>query len=157
MKTFFISVLTFVFAMGISSCAPKNNDVNTDLVDITTTATGNSPMGKDPAMKFETEVHDFGKISQGERVSYSFKFKNIGGSNLIISEAHGSCGCTVPKFPKDPVAPGQEGVIDVEFSSEGKHGVQEKTVTLSTNCSPSTKVITIKADVLVPANRGGGN
>lgn len=156
MKTAFSSILAFVFVLGISSCAPKNNDVNTDLVDITTTATGNSPAGKEPAMKFDTDVHDFGKISQGERVSYSFKFKNVGGSNLIISEAHGSCGCTVPKFPKDPVAPGQVEVIDVEFSSEGKSGAQEKTVTLTTNCSPNTKVITIKADVLVPENRGGG-
>jgi hypothetical protein len=156
MKTILIPVLAFVFAVGISSCAPKSNKVSTDMVDITKTASGEAPTGKDPVMKFEVETHDFGKISQGERVSYAFKFKNVGGSDLIISEAHGSCGCTVPQFPHDPVAPGQEEVINVEFSSEGKHGLQEKTVTLTTNCSPNTKVITIKADVLVPTNRDGG-
>lgn len=149
MKTVFISVLAFVFAVGISSCAPKNKEVTTDLVDISTNTE------KGPVMKFEKEVHDFGKISQGERVSYSFKFENTGSEDLIISDAHGSCGCTVPKFPKKPVAPGEEEVIDVEFASEGKKGLQEKTVTLTTNCTPNTKVITIKADVLVPANRGG--
>jgi hypothetical protein len=150
MKNVFISVMAFVIAVGVSSCAPKSNEVTTDMVNIS-----NTPTSKDPVIKFEEEVHDFGKISQGERVSHSFKFKNVGGSDLIISEAHGSCGCTVPKFPKKAIAPGQEEVIDVEFASEGKKGMQEKTVTLTTNCMPNTKVITIKADVLVPANRGG--
>ncbi|MDQ3108406.1 MAG: DUF1573 domain-containing protein [Bacteroidota bacterium] len=150
MKTAFITVLAFVFAVGFSSCAPKEKKVTTDLVNI-----NDKPVGKDPVMKFETEVHDFGKISQGERVSYSFKFKNTGGSDLIIYEAHGSCGCTVPQFPKDPVGPGEEEVINVEFNSEGKREMQEKTVTLTTNCSPNTKVITIKANVVVPDYRGG--
>ena len=149
MKTIFISVLTFVFAVGISSCAPKNKEVTTDLVDISTSTE------KGPVMKFEKEIHDFGKISQGERVSYSFKFENTGSEDLIISDAHASCGCTVPKFPKKPVAPGEEEVIDVEFASEGKKAMQEKTITLTTNCTPNTRVITIKADVVVPANRGG--
>ena len=155
MKTIFISVLAFIIAAGFSSCAPKSDKVTTDMVDITTTASGNTPAGKAPVMKFDVEEHDFGKISQGEKVSYAFKFKNIGGSDLIISEAHGSCGCTVPVYPHKPVAPGQEDVINVEFNSEGKHGVQEKTVTLTTNCTPNTKVITIHANVLVPTERGG--
>ncbi|CAN5328002.1 hypothetical protein BH09BAC5_BH09BAC5_19830 [soil metagenome] len=155
MKTVLISILAFSMFTGLNSCAPKSNKVTTDMVDITTTASGNSPAGKAPVMKFEVESHDFGKISQGERVSYAFKFKNVGGSDLIISEAHGSCGCTVPQFPHNAIAPGQEDVVNVEFSSEGKHGLQEKTVTLTTNCSPNTKVITIHADVLVPADRGG--
>ncbi len=151
MKTIFISILTLGFAFGIASCAPKNKEVTTDLVDIQTNARGSNPKEDGPVMKFDKEMHDFGKISQGEVVSYSFKFKNVGSSNLLIKEAHGSCGCTVPKFPKEPLAPGEEGVIDVEFSSEGKHDLQEKTVTLTTNCSPNTKVITIKANVMAPA------
>jgi hypothetical protein len=151
MKTAFISILAFVFAVGFSSCAPKDKKVTTDLVNI-----NDEPVGKDPVMKFEKDVHDFGKISQGEKVTYAFKFKNVGGSNLVINEAHGSCGCTVPVWPKDPIAPGEEGVISVEFSSEGKRGMQEKTVTLATNCTPNTKVITIKADVAVPEYRNGG-
>jgi hypothetical protein len=155
MKTVFISALAFSIALGFSSCAPKSDKVTTDMVDISTTASGNTPSGKAPVMKFDVLEHDFGKISQGEKVSYAFKFKNVGGSDLIISEAHGSCGCTVPEYPHKPVPPGAEDVINVEFSSEGKHGMQEKTVTLTTNCSPNTKVITIHADVLVPTERGG--
>jgi hypothetical protein len=108
-------------------------------------------------MKFEVMEHDFGKISQGERVSYAFKFKNVGGSDLLISEAHGSCGCTVPDYPKNAIAPGAESVVNVEFNSEGKHGKQEKTVTLTTNCEPNTIVITIHAEVLEPAKGADGN
>ncbi len=148
MKRIFISVFALTVALGFDSCAPKNDNINTDMVDISATASGNAPAGKAPVMKFEVEEHDFGKISQGERVSYAFKFKNIGGSDLLISEAHGSCGCTVPDYPKTPIPPGTEAVVNVEFNSEGKHGKQEKTVTLTTNCEPNTKVITIHAEVL---------
>lgn len=150
MKRLSISISIFAIVAGLSSCAPKNDKISTDLVNISNTASGNAPAGKAPVMKFEVEEHDFGKISQGERVSYAFKFKNVGGSDLLISEAHGSCGCTVPDYPKTPVAPGQESVVNVEFNSEGKHGKQEKTVTLTTNCEPNTKVITIHAEVLEP-------
>jgi hypothetical protein len=148
MKRIFISIFVITIAAGFNSCAPKDKKISTDMVDITATASGNAPAGKAPVMKFEVEEHDFGKISQGERVSYAFKFTNVGGSDLVINEAHGSCGCTVPDYPKAAIAPGQEGVVNVEFNSEGKHGEQEKTVTLTTNCEPNTKVITIHAIVL---------
>jgi len=141
---------------SLSSCAPRQDkEVNTDMVNITATGSGNAPAGKAPTMRFEKEVHDFGKISQGERVSTQFKFKNTGGTELVISDAQGSCGCTVPDYPRKPIPPGGEDVIKVEFNSEGKSGNQEKTVTLVTNCEPPTVIITIKAEVLVPSERGG--
>lgn len=155
-RKIFLSVSVFGLTVALVSCAPKQKDqVTPDMVNIEASASGNAPAGKAPAMKFETEVHDFGKITQGQSVKYSFNFKNVGGSDLIISEAHGSCGCTVPDYPHNPVAPGQSSVINVVFNSEGKHGQQEKTVTLSTNCEPATKVLTIKSEVLVPKERGG--
>ena len=99
---------------------------------------------------FEEEEHDFGRITQGEKVSYAFKFKNTGKSNLLIASAAGSCGCTVPEYPKEPILPGQEAKINVVFSSEGKSGIQEKTITIVTNCEPSTKIIKIKTNIIVP-------
>jgi hypothetical protein len=148
MKRYFLILAPFVLAT-LTSCQPKDEKkIGTDLI----TVAGDTKGGL-ANMKFEFEKHDFGRISQGERVTYAFKFKNTGGSNLIISDAHGSCGCTVPSFPKKPVAPGEEGVIDVEFNSEGKRDHQEKTVTLITNCEPNTKVLTITADVMVPEKR----
>ncbi|HEU4719090.1 MAG TPA: DUF1573 domain-containing protein [Bacteroidia bacterium] len=156
MKSTILSVFALALVFSFTSCAPKKNkEVTTDLVDITSTASGNAPAGKAPVMKFEVEEHDFGTISQGERVSFPFKFRNVGGSDLIISEAHGSCGCTVPDYPTKPIAPGQDAVVNVEFNSEGKRGKQEKTVTMTTNCEPNTQVITIHANVVVPADRGG--
>ncbi len=154
-----INPIKFIFAFAISivlySCAPKNEELTTDLVDIRTTASGNATDGKNPEMKFESLVHNFGKLSQGEKVTYAFKFKNIGGADLIISDARGSCGCTVPEYPRKAIAPGQESEISVQFSSEGKKGQVEKTVTITTNCSPNTKVITIQAEVLVPKEGNG--
>nr|HNH67158.1 DUF1573 domain-containing protein [Bacteroidia bacterium] len=68
-------------------------------------------------------------ITEGEIVSYNFKFKNSGKAPLIITQASASCGCTVPEYSKDPIAPGQEGFIKVTFNSEGKHGMTSKTIT----------------------------
>lgn len=98
-------------------------------------------------IKFNEMEHDFGKIKAGDKVKYSFKFKNSGKEPLIINSAKGSCGCTVPSYPKEPVAPGAEGVIDVEFNSAGKSGAQTKTVTLNANTDPNPTRLTIKAEV----------
>ena len=106
--------------------------------------------GSSPQFSFDEEIHDFGKITQGERVSYAFKFKNTGGSDLVISSARGSCGCTVPQYSKAPVASGAEGLVHVEFNSEGKSGKVEKTVTVVSNTNPNTYVLTIKAEIIVP-------
>jgi len=126
----------------------KNTGVSTDVINVPATATGSTTeAGAAPVITFSEEKHDFGAIEEGEKVSYSFVFKNTGGSDLVISSAQGSCGCTVPSYPQDPVKPGAEGKIDVSFNSAGKSGLTEKTVTLVTNCNPSTKILTISATV----------
>ncbi len=125
--------------------------ISTDVINVPSTASGKmAPVGSAPVMLFNEEKHNFGKITQGEKVSFSFIFKNTGGSDLVISSAQGSCGCTVPTYPKEPVKPGEESKIDVVFNSEGKSGVVEKTVTLVTNCNPSTKILTIASTISVP-------
>ncbi|HQP01868.1 MAG TPA: DUF1573 domain-containing protein, partial [Bacteroidia bacterium] len=86
-----------------------------------------------PKFDFESDNHEFGPITEGEIVSYNFKFKNSGKAPLIITQASASCGCTVPEYSKDPIAPGQEGFIKVTFNSEGKHGMTSKTITLLAN------------------------
>ena len=101
-----------------------------------------------PAFTFEKELHDFGQLVDGERVSYSFKFTNSGDAPLIISSAKGSCGCTVPNWPKDPIAPGESGTIDVTFNSSGRSGKQKKAVTLTANTNPNRKVINITSEVI---------
>src|SRR5207253_2266999 len=103
----------------------------------------NSSKDNFPIFKFEEERHDFGEIDQGEKISFAFKFKNVGKGDLVIRSANASCGCTVPEFPKDPVAPGESGVINVTFNSEGKEGIQEKTVTIISNTVPNNYILTI--------------
>lgn len=100
-----------------------------------------------PVFEFEKETHEFGEIISGEKVTYTFKFKNVGNGPLVINSANATCGCTVPEYTKDPVPPGGEGSVAVTFDSEGKTGMNSKTVTLIANTEPNTKVLTISADI----------
>ncbi len=153
MKLSFNIIIGSVILFSVS-CKPKDqgsSTISTDVINVPSTASGKPALpGSAPAMVFNEEKHDFGRITQGEKVSYSFVFKNTGGSDLVISSAQGSCGCTVPTYPKGAVKPGQESKIDVVFNSEGKSGMVEKTVTLVTNCNPSTRVLTITSIINVP-------
>jgi hypothetical protein len=147
MKKIIIPILAILF---YSCDEPEGKPVvSSDLVSNSASASGDKKTGV-PEIKFEEEVYDFGKITQGEKVSHAFRFKNTGDKNLVISGASGSCGCTVPEWPKEPIAAGSEGKINVVFSSEGKSGYQEKTITIITNCEPATRVIRIKTDIIVP-------
>lgn len=99
-----------------------------------------------PVMTFEVLEYNFGTIKQGEVVTREFKFKNTGREPLIINNAIGSCGCTVPDYPKEPIKPGGSGVIKVTFNSAGKMGQQDKTVTLTYD-TDKTIVLHIKGNV----------
>jgi hypothetical protein len=103
---------------------------------------------KIPEIKFTKTVHDFGKIYQGEVVGTYFSFNNTGSSNLLILDASASCGCTVPKWSKEPVAPGGEGTIEVMFDSSGREGMQNKSITIQTNASNANSVLYITAEVV---------
>ncbi len=94
-------------------------------------------------------VWDFGTIKQGDSPEFSFKFKNTGNEPMIISNAKGSCGCTVPKWPKEPIAPGAIGEINVKFNSKGKKGSQNKTVTLTANTTPPTTKLRVTGQIEV--------
>lgn len=100
-----------------------------------------------PVMEFSTTEHDFGTINEGDVVETTFTFKNTGKSELIITNARASCGCTIPEWPKEPIMPGAEGKIKVKFNSKGKPHKQQKKVTLTTNTYNGTEYLTIKANV----------
>jgi hypothetical protein len=143
-----LAAVSLLFLFSCNNNGNENGEVGTDVISNNASANGKSNENL-PEITFEEEVFDFGRITQGEKVSHAFKFKNTGEKNLIISGASGSCGCTVPEWPKEPIPPGGEGKIDVIFSSEGKSGFQEKTVTIVTNCEPATRVIRIKTEIIV--------
>ena len=157
-KTYTLLVAGFL-GLGVISCdqpaenadvAQEENQLDTEVVNNDASAEAEIDPANAPAFAFEKETHDFGEIAQGEKVSYSFKFTNTGKTDLVISSAKGSCGCTVPEYSKDPVPPGGEGKIDVIFDSKGKSGGQNKKVTLVANTVPSQKILTITGNVNVP-------
>lgn len=111
------------------------------------------PDGPLPKMEFSEKVHDFGNIKEGDVVTKVFTFKNTGEAPLIISNATSSCGCTVPSYPKDkPIAPGEEGEIEVKYNSRGKKSQDNKVVRITANTWPATNNLTIKAFVEPKAN-----
>lgn len=101
-------------------------------------------------IKFADMSHNFGAIQQDTKNTKIFKFTNTGSEPLIIEAAKGSCGCTVPKFPKEPILPGKTGEIEVIYSPGKQQGAQNKTVTITANTSPVNTVINITANVEVP-------
>lgn len=105
---------------------------------------------------YDHREHDFGKIKQGDQVECAFKVTNTGNEPLIIENAKGSCGCTVPEYPKDPIPPGESRDIKVKFNSAGKANANTKTVTITANTDPIESVLTIKAFVEVPEGADKG-
>ena len=101
-----------------------------------------------PVISFDKTSHDFGTIQEGEKVTTTFNFTNTGDVDLIIVDARGSCGCTVPQYPKNtPIAPGETGSILVSFDSSNKPGIQQKSVTLSANTASGREMLRIKSNV----------
>jgi hypothetical protein len=147
---FGVSVMLALFTAGCGNSSTKDSTITADDLKNPNTADGTSDTSSLPRFEFEEEIHDFGRVIQGEKVSYSFKFKNTGKSDLVISDAKGSCGCTVADFPKKPIPPAGSGTVDVTFNTESKKGYQNKNVTVIANTQPNTKVLTIKAQVQVP-------
>jgi len=104
-----------------------------------------------PAITFDSTAYAMGLIPQGTVVEKTFRFTNTGGSDLLITDVRGSCGCTVGKeWPKKPLKPGEVGEILVTFNSEGRNGKQEKTVSVVANTAPPTSILTLTGEVLAP-------
>ena len=104
-----------------------------------------------PQIRFDGTHFDMGQVVQGTRVEHRFIFRNTGGANLVLTDVRGSCGCTVGKeWPRQPIPPGEEGSILVTFDSEGRSGRQDKTVTVVSNTTPPSTVLTITGEVLGP-------
>jgi hypothetical protein len=108
------------------------------------------PVGPLTTVRFEETRYDYGTVEQGEKVIYVFKFQNTGSEPLVLSDVRPSCGCTTPKWTREPVAPGEDGEIHVEFDTKGKSGQQTKTVTVTANTDPSKTVLTVAGEVLKP-------
>lgn len=143
-------VLFLVLSILIFGCGNKKNDgVGVDAINNPATADGvdSDKAAQLPVFTFEKVAHDFGYVTKGERLTYSFKFKNTGKSNLIISYVESSCGCTTSSPPKAPIKPGESGEIKVTFDSKTKNGITISQVLVTANTYPVKTLLTVTADV----------
>ena len=142
-----IGLLTLSLVLLTSACKKESAADKITDADMATIEAAKALEGKFPIVKLDKEVHDFGTINEGDKVETEFMVTNGGEVDLIISDAKGSCGCTVPEPPKEPIKPGASAPITVTFDSNGKPGEQKKTVTLTTNTEKGYETFEIKANV----------
>ena len=154
-NTLFLSIIICLFAIGCSNNASNKIQENNNTKPSKTTPINAKIIdeGGSAAFEFNNEggtVWDFGTIIQDEAPEFEFTFTNTGNEPMIISNAKGSCGCTVPIWPKEPIAPGATGTINVKFNSKGKKGTQNKTVTLTANTTPPSTKLRVTGEITVP-------
>ena len=161
LKQFYPALLAVLVVGFLASCQSANNDVRdaarnniqstaptvTPPTSPTATATPPAPTGPTTTMNFEELTFDFGTVQEGEKVSHTYKFTNTGSEPLVLSDAKGSCGCTVPKWPREPIAPGASSEIVVEFNSQGKKGQRNQKVTLTANTNPPQTFLSLTGTV----------
>ncbi len=147
-----IKYITLLIIFMMMSCSGDRSRVPANVVNIPNSASGDQDLEMLPVMTFERTEHDFGKVIQGEIVSYSFKFQNTGKADLVIANISASCGCTAGKYPKQPVKPGETAFIEISFDSSGRTGFQNKTLDIAANTQPSVLTLTVKAMVYLPVN-----
>lgn len=140
-----------LFVLAACGNNPSSNNLPVDVINIPATADSSViPTNADqlPELTFEKSNHQFGVITEGEVVEYSFKFENTGKADLLIVSAVASCGCTVPEYPKELIKPGQTAYIKVKYDSNGRVGTFDKTVTIAANTNPRETVISISGEVV---------
>ena len=139
-----IALISFTF----TSCKKDSASSKVKSENIEAAAARDAEISKGvPAITWDKEEHDFGDLKQGEKVETVFTLTNSGEGDLVITGARGSCGCTVPQWPKEAIKPGTTAEIKVVFNSTGKKNKTTNTVTLTTNTEKGNEVVRIKAFV----------
>ena len=136
-----------IASLVLASCKKENAALTIDDATAKKAELAHADAGKLPVIKFENAEHDFGTIQQGVKVEHTYKFTNEGTADLLVTDAKASCGCTVPDYTKEPVAPGKSGEVHVVFDSAGKSGDVSKTVTLTLNTEKGTETVSFKANI----------
>ena len=134
-----IGIISIISILGIILCGCKKNTSDEISLEV---------IEKHATIKFENDILDFHTVNDGEKVTGSFKFKNTGKTDLVISDVSANCGCTVADYPRGAIKPGEEGLISVTYDSKGSRGMKvHKLVTVLSNTNPSRTVLKIAADV----------
>ena len=147
MKNYVFGLLFLGLVLG--GCN-EDSGITTDAVNNPETASGEPDFENLPIIEFGVDRHDFGTITQGESVEHIFTFKNTGKSDLFITSASSTCGCTIPDWPKKPIPPGGTGEIPVIFNSANKSGKITKKVSIVANTQPSNSIVVMAGHVVAP-------
>jgi hypothetical protein len=139
MQTTSIKMLFGVFMITMMACSSGNSPDNTAM---------NHETLKGAVIEFDKEVHDFGQIVSGERVSYAFRFTNKGTEPLLITGIKSGCGCTVGEYPREPILPKKSGRVQVVFNSSGRRGFQAEIVRVFSNAGEEVITLRIQGEVL---------
>ena len=140
-----ILLLAVVAAMAFTSCKENAAD-KVKAENVEEAAERDAQAAAYPEVTFDETEHDFGTIDQGTNVEHTFTFTNTGEAPLVITNATSSCGCTVPEFTREPIAPGEKGELLVKFDGTGQNQVT-KTINITTNTEAGREQLKIKAFV----------
>lgn len=149
MRNLIVIFILVLFATAITSCIhPDGQEITSDAINNSNSASGKGDTTSFPKFSFVSTEHDFGKIVDGVKVSFKYKFTNVGGSPIIISSVKTSCGCTASNWTKEPVSPGESGVVELTFDSSNRLGPNQKTATVIANTQPNTLSLSFTAEVV---------
>ena len=144
MKKIVVTLIIVTSTFAFIACSKGNAKSKISEENIANAKERDSKIGKGaPIASFDKETFDFGTVVEGEIVKTTFVITNNGKSDLVVTDAKATCGCTVPVWPKDPIGPGDKGNIEVSFNTSGKPNKQSKSVTLYTNTEKGTEVVKI--------------
>jgi uncharacterized protein DUF1573 len=154
MRIVFAVIVLGLINLGLASCDGQSEKqeglISTDVINNPSSGEGEVSFDELPKMEFVKTTHDFGKVIEGEIVTFSFKFKNTGKSDLVISRVSTSCGCTASEYPEQAIKAGKEGIVKISFDSDNRKGFQSKTATILANTQPNKTSLRIKAMVINP-------
>jgi len=136
-------LLFLLIAVSLLSCDNRRKDKIADDVVVET----EKALKDSTTVQIIDSVYNFGKITDGEKVEYSYRFKNTGTKPLVIVDASASCGCTVPQKPEKPIMPGETGYIKVVFDSKGRVGNAHKSIHVTSNAKPEFPQLLLTGDV----------
>ena len=148
-------VLVLITASFLTSCKDATNiTAKSKKENLVNAKSRDSEIKKGAAsISFDKKEYDFGTVNEGDIVETSYLVTNSGKTDLVITNAQASCGCTVPVWPKNPIKPGATGEVKVKFNTSGKPNRQQKTITLTTNTESGREVLTLKGSVTPKAKK----
>jgi uncharacterized protein DUF1573 len=154
MNKVILSICCLLLSAGAVNAQSGNTPAATQTTMLPEQSRATTPQPAAPApdpnageFKFKEETHDYGEVPEGPLAGCDFEFKNTGKSPIIITEAHGSCGCTVPSWPHEPIKPGGKGVIHVDYNTQGRQGMIMKDVIITSNAKQTPMVLHIRGTV----------